>query len=110
MYIKRLGDSWLSHDDTMMAGDDPYISNWDTANIPAQQVHALGVAANAVVAIVPVDALNDQIADAKAGGGGRPGGGGGGGGGSGLLTTYTSGDPNVANADEFNIQINFSGS
>ena len=49
--------------------------------------------------------------DAK-GGGGQPGGGGGhpGGGGSGLLTTYTSGDPNVADANEFNIKINFSGS
>src|SRR5215212_795999 len=54
------------------------------------------------------DALADHVADAKGSGGGTPGGGGGGGG-SGLLTTYTSGDPNVDNANEFNIQINFSG-
>jgi len=45
-----------------------------------------------------------------AGGGGKPGGGGGGGGGGGSLpTTYTSGDPNVADSQEFNIQIHFSG-
>jgi Leishmanolysin len=57
-------------------------------------------------------------ADAKGGGGSHPGGGGGGGGGGGhnggggggLLTTYTSGDPNIADASEFNIHIDFSGS
>jgi hypothetical protein len=46
-------------------------------------------------------------ADAKGagggGGGGKPGGGGTG------VTTYTSGDPNVDNSNEFNIQINFGG-
>jgi hypothetical protein len=45
------------------------------------------------------------------GGGGGPGGGGGGGGsGGGLLTSYTSGDPNVSDASEFNIHIDFGGS
>ncbi|HTM72421.1 MAG TPA: leishmanolysin-related zinc metalloendopeptidase [Pseudolabrys sp.] len=52
--------------------------------------------------------------DAKGGGGSHPGGGGGGGGhgggGGGLPTTYTTGDPNVSDANEFNITINFSGS
>ena len=42
------------------------------------------------------------------GAGGRPGGGGGGGGG-GVVTVYTSGDPTVADANEFNIQVNFAG-
>ena len=45
--------------------------------------------------------------DAKGGPGGGPGGGGGGSGGKG--TTYTSGDPTVSDAAEFNIKINFSG-
>ena len=54
--------------------------------------------------------------DAKGGnggshtGGGGHGGGGGGGGGSGLPTSYISGDPNVSDANEFNIHIDFSGS
>src|SRR5215475_14759306 len=46
------------------------------------------------------------------GGGGGDGGGnngGGDGGKPGLLTTYTSGNPHVSDANEFNIQINFSG-
>jgi hypothetical protein len=51
----------------------------------------------------------DLTPDAKGGPGGGPGGGGPGGGGTGLLKTYTSGDPTVDNANEFNIQINFSG-
>lgn len=45
------------------------------------------------------------VTSARGGGGGHTGGGG-----SGLLTTYTSGDPNVSDTNEFNIQINFSGS
>jgi len=44
------------------------------------------------------------------GGGGGHSGGGSGGGGSGLLTTYTSGDSSVADANEFNIHIDFGGS
>jgi hypothetical protein len=54
--------------------------------------------------------------DAKGGNGGTHGGGGGGsggggsGGGGGLLTSYTSGDPNVSDANEFNIHIDFGGS
>ena len=57
------------------------------------------------------EAFAGYAADARGnGGGGTHGGGGGGsGGGSGLLTTYTSGDPNIDNASEFNIQINFGG-
>jgi hypothetical protein len=49
---------------------------------------------------------------AGAGGHGSGGGGGGGGGkpGGSLPTTYTSGDPNVNDSQEFNIQIHFSGS
>src|SRR5262245_25746404 len=42
------------------------------------------------------------------GSGGGPGVGGGGGGAR-LVTTFTSGDPSVPDANEFNIQINFSG-
>ena len=42
------------------------------------------------------------------GGDGSPGVGGGGGGAR-LVTTYTSGNPNIDDAHEFNIQINFSG-
>jgi hypothetical protein len=54
---------------------------------------------------------NDLGLNAKAGNNGSHGGGGGSGGGGGtLLTTYTSGDPNVADSQEFNITINFSGS
>jgi hypothetical protein len=48
-------------------------------------------------------------ADARGAGGGPGGGGKPGGGGSGVVTTYTSGNPNVDDASEFNIQINFSG-
>jgi Leishmanolysin len=44
------------------------------------------------------------------GGGGGHGGSGGGGSGGGLLTSYTSGDSNVADANEFNIHIDFGGS
>jgi len=55
-------------------------------------------------------AFSGEAADAKGGpGGGGSHGGGGGGGGSGLLTTYISGDSNVDDANEFNIQIDFSG-
>jgi hypothetical protein len=57
-----------------------------------------------------VDAGDLVIADAKGGPGGAGGGGGGGGGGSGgVVTTYTSGNPTVDDANEFNIKINFSG-
>jgi hypothetical protein len=52
-----------------------------------------------------------EAANAKGGGapgGGGPGGGGSGGGG-GVVTTYTSGNPTVDDASEFNIKINFSG-
>lgn len=57
------------------------------------------------------DVFSSFTADVRSGGGGKPGGGGGGsGGGSGLLTTYTSGNPGIDDANEFNIQINFSGS
>lgn len=53
----------------------------------------------------------DVVANAgQPGGGGKPGGGGPGGGGGNLLTTYTSGDSAVADANEFNIRIDFSGS
>lgn len=55
------------------------------------------------------DVLSDFAADAKVSVGGKPGGGGSGGGGSGLLTTYTSGDASVDDANEFNIKINFTG-
>ena len=47
--------------------------------------------------------------DARGAGGGPGGGGKPGGGGSGVVTTYTSGDPNIGNDLEFNVQINFSG-
>src|SRR5436190_23234133 len=63
-------------------------------------------------------AQQDQFADgplANAAAGHGPGRGGGGGddqgdgGKPGLLTTFTSGNPHVSDANEFNIQINFSG-
>jgi hypothetical protein len=60
-------------------------------------------------ALFEPDVFSGFTADARGGAGGKPGGGGGGGG-SGLLTTYTSGNPDVLDANEFNIQINFSGS
>ena len=44
------------------------------------------------------------------GGGGGHGGGGNGGGGGSLLTSYTSGDANIADTDEFNIHVDFGGS
>jgi Leishmanolysin len=54
------------------------------------------------------------LIDAKGGNGGAHSGGGGGGsgggGGGGLLTSYTSGDPSVSDANEFNIHIDFGGS
>ena len=65
--------------------------------------------ADAMGASVEPDMLAGFAADAKGGPGGNPGGGGGGGGGSGLLTTYISGNANVDDANEFNIQIDFSG-
>jgi hypothetical protein len=55
-----------------------------------------------------------DFTEADARGGGGPGGGGGGGpgggGSGGGLTTYTSGNPSVDDANEFNITIDFSGS
>lgn len=62
--------------------------------------------------------LSAGIADARGGGGSQAGGGGGhggggggnGGGGGGVLTTYTSGDLAVSDANEFNIHIEFGGS
>lgn len=56
------------------------------------------------------DAVAGFAFDAKGGTTGSPGSHGGGGGGTGLLTSYVSGDANVGDASEFNIQINFSGS
>src|SRR5215213_9867889 len=57
----------------------------------------------------PWDSTDLPNADAKgggsAGGGGKPGGGSGS-----VITTYTSGNPSVDDASEFNIKINFSGS
>jgi hypothetical protein len=51
------------------------------------------------------------VSGAHSGGGGGGGGGhSGGAGGSGLLATYTSGDPSVSDANEFNIHIDFGGS
>src|SRR5262245_7362154 len=54
----------------------------------------------------------DGLSFEAAGAGAKPGGGGGGGkpgGGGSLPTTYTSGDINVPDSQEFNIQIHFSG-
>jgi hypothetical protein len=62
---------------------------------------------NSLAMLLQWDAGNYAV-DAKGGSGGG-GGGKPGGGGAGLVTTYTSGDPNVSDAQEFNITINFSG-
>jgi hypothetical protein len=53
--------------------------------------------------------LSLEAAGARGGPGGGGGGGGKPGGGGSLPTTYTSGNPNVADSQEFNIQIHFSG-
>ena len=80
----------------------------DVANAQAQPFQTLDSPADAMGPSFEPDVFAGATADAKGGAGGKPGGGGGGGG-SGLLTTYTSGNPNVDAANEFNIQINFSG-
>ncbi len=132
MPSKRPDDIMSGHQNTMAGGgsfvDDlsqyqfsawpnvegaagPLNSSWaiaDIGNMP-QQAHMPDLSASVTVSVGQFDLFSGPAADANGGAGGRPGGGGGGGGGSGLLTTYTSGDPNVDNADEFNIQINFSG-
>ena len=108
MSVKRYGDIWPSYNDIPMIGNDAFFLDRAAGNIQAQQVHMPDLTATALVPFIQFDALAEHAADARSGGGGKPGGGGGGGG-SGLLTTYTSGDPNVDNANEFNIQINFSG-
>src|SRR5215218_917811 len=62
---------------------------------------------NGVAMLLQLDAVDygvDARAGSGGGGGGKPGGGG-----AGLVTTYTSGDPSVSDAQEFNITINFSG-
>ena len=131
---KRPDDIMSGHQNTM-AGDGAFVddllqyqfstwpvdgavgslnSGWatvaDIGNMP-QQAHMPDLGASVVASVGSFDLFSGDAADANGGAGGRPGGGGGGGGGggSGLLTTYTSGAPNVDNADEFNIQINFSG-
>jgi len=58
----------------------------------------------------PWDSTDLVAADAKGGSTGGGGGHGGGGSGGGVVTTYTSGNPTVNDASEFNIKINFSGS
>ena len=128
MSIKRPGDFVMSHHDTMLTdaafnldfsqdqfstwssdsagwpGSDP---GWsvvtDVGSTPAQQVGTPDLPANDSAAFGQSDLFVDHAADAMGNAGGKPGGGGGGGGGSGLLTSYTSGDPNVDNANEFNI-------
>src|SRR2546421_3349595 len=75
--------------------------------LSAQPFQAHGSPADTMGPFFEPDVFSGFTADARSGPGGKPGGGGGG---SGLLTTYTSGNPDVADANEFNIQINFSGS
>ncbi len=134
MPSKRPDDIMSGHQNTMAGGgsfvDDlsqyqfsawpnvegaagPLNSSWaiaDIGNMP-QQAHMPDLGSSVLASVGQFDLFSSSAADANGGAAGRPGGGGGGGGGggSGLLTTYTSGDPNVDNADEFNIQINFSG-
>ena len=79
-----------------------------------QQLGAVSASIGGVQNFQSEESLDVFTFDAKGGGGSHPGGGGGGGGhgggGGGLPTTYTTGDPNVNDANEFNITINFSGS
>jgi hypothetical protein len=113
MSIKRPGEFGMSDHDTTLTDaafnfdfSQNQFSTWS-----AQQAAMPDLPANDMAAIGQFDLSVDHAADARSDAGGKPGGGGGGGGGgSGLLTTYTSGDPNVDNANEFNIQIDFSGS
>jgi hypothetical protein len=93
-----------------------YIADWSgsTDDLRHSSVDVSYLPADLAGNFFAGDGLSDFSADAKGGAGGKPsgggsGGGGGGGGGS-LLTTYISGNPNVDDAAEFNIQINFSGS
>lgn len=57
----------------------------------------------------PWNAIESASTDAKGRPGGGGGGGGSGGGSGGVVTTYTSGNPTVDDATEFNIKINFNG-
>jgi len=91
-----------------MSGKHP--SNSGVSDDLDQDYVYLSMPAPAVEHIHPqlLDLTDSAIADAK--GAGKPGGGGGSGSGGGLVTTYTSGNPTVDDANEFNIKINFSGS
>jgi hypothetical protein len=99
-----------------MSDDDSFffaMPDWTPQDVSALVGNWPQPQTSQVLDLLPTNATDsffDFTADAHGSGGGKPGGGGGGGGGSGLLTTYTSGNPNVDDANEFNIKINFSGS
>jgi Leishmanolysin len=100
---------------------DEATSGWscvlNVGNAQAPQFQAFYSSADAPGQSFAADAFGGFV-DAKGGGGGAHTGGGGGGHGSGgsggsgggLLTSYTSGDASVSDANEFNIHIDFSGS
>ena len=88
-----------------------------TPAVAVQPLPEVGTISAVVAPFGPSDVFGGDLFNAKggshggggSGGGGHGGGGSGGGGGSDLLTTYTSGDPNIDDAYEFNITINFTG-
>ena len=112
-------DISVNQDGTSAIGDNMLLfdlPHWAFAGAEGPLLAGIGLSAQPLQAhgspsmIGPLfepDVFSGFTADARGGPGGNPGGGGGGG--SGLLTTYTSGNPDVDDANEFNIQINFSG-
>ena len=81
-------------------------------SITGQQIGAAGVFVGVVENFQTEESFDPFTFDARGGGGQHPGGGGGGGhnGGGGVPTViYTTGDPTVSDANEFNITINFMG-
>lgn len=90
---------------------------WGEGATPPVQPFQFGAKGSDVLPVQSVTGLDDAVPlDAKGGAAGPPSGGGGGGGSGGgggkggsLLTTYVSGDDSVDDANEFNIQIEFSG-
>jgi hypothetical protein len=103
-----IGDNMLSFDLPHWTFGDAEGSLLASVWSQAQPPQAHDSPADTMGPLFEPDVFSGFTADARGGAGGKPGGGGGGG--SGLLTTYTSGNPDVLDANEFNIQINFSGS
>lgn len=81
-------------------GLPPWMTAEDSLTVDDAVLAAAGIAAFAGV---------DTLALARGGGSGKPGGGGSSGSSGTVTDTYISGDPNVADASEYNVQVNFIG-